>query len=699
MKKQLLTLLLIGFQMAFSQKSVSEKPPVFEECEDLDIKATENCFYNKMQEFVFNNFQTPEELTQQNHQSNIIVLFEVSNKGDFKVLHINTSHQEINDEVNRVFSELPKVSPPEYNGNPVYAKYTLRFSIPLEEPSLLSLESTEEQQQPVFVKTKNQPLKELDSIVYHNFDNPQLKSHLNIPFSHSYYAQFDRAMNQMGANNHTAQKPYTYFEVAKYYDLEQKQKELYKNKEGWWGRKLWNENMVTIQGENYWFTMNPIVDLRFGEDTDTKKTTYNNTRALQIQGALGEQLHFSTTLYESQGRFADYYNQYAISIRPSGGNPAVIPGIGIAKEFETDAFDFPSADANLTYSPNEFINLNLGYGRNFLGDGYRSLLQSDGASPYPYFKINTTFWKIKYTNTYMWLKDLRPEVTTDRAYATKYMANHYLSWNISNRLNLGVFESVVWTTSNDRGFDMNFINPIIFYRTVEFNSSSKAGNALLGLTGKYKWNNQVNFYGQFLIDEFSVDAVKEGNKSWKNKFGYQIGTKYYDAFGVDNLLLQAEYNIVRPYVYSHSDPITNYAHNNQSMGHQWGGNFREFIFVARYFKGRYFADAKVTTGKRGLDFNTADNNYNYGGNIYLDYDENRPYDTGVKVGQGNSTKVFIGDIQVGYLINPSTNLKVFANVIYRNFDPNAETAETFKQNSTWFSVGLRADLFNWYFDY
>ncbi|MGE4348061.1 MAG: gliding motility protein RemB, partial [Flavobacteriaceae bacterium] len=91
--------------------------------------------------------------------------------------------------------------------------------------------------------------------------------------------------------------------------------------------------------------------------------------------------------------------------------------------------------------------------------------------------------------------------------------------------------------------------------------------------------------------------------------------------------------------------------------------------------------------------------YNYGGNIYLDYDENRPYDTGVKVGQGNSTKVFIGDIQVGYLINPSTNLKVFANVIYRNFDPSAETAETFKQNSTWFSVGLRADLFNWYFDY
>jgi hypothetical protein len=45
----------------------------------------------------------------------------------------------------------------------------------------------------------------------------------------------------------------------------------------------------------------------------------------------------------------------------------------------------------------------------------------------------------------MWLKDVRPEVTLERTYATKFMANHYLSWNVSNRLNLGFFESVIWT--------------------------------------------------------------------------------------------------------------------------------------------------------------------------------------------------------------------------------------------------------------
>jgi hypothetical protein len=201
------------------------------------------------------------------------------------------------------------------------------------------------------------------------------------------------------------------------------------------------------------------------------------------------------------------------------------------------------------------------------------------------------------------------------------------------------------------------------------------------------------------LDEFSLDDIKGGNKSWANKYGFQLGVKYFNAFHVDNLLLQLEYNYVRPYVYSHSDPITNYGHNNQSIGHQWGGNFREFLVIARYHKGRYFADAKVTVGTRGLDFDTTEDSYNYGQNIYKDYDVNRPFDVGVEVGQGNKTAVFIADVQGGYLVNPATNLKLFGSYIYRSFDPSQNTATTFYESTNWFTVGLRADIFNWYFDY
>ncbi|RDI52170.1 gliding motility protein RemB [Flavobacterium glaciei] len=707
MKKRLLALFLFSFSFfTYSQDITNTSAqsgnstvrfPVFLECVNLQSKELENCFYSQVQDFVFQNFQVLDNLKQNNFQGNVKVLFEVDSDGVFKVIYVDAIDEALIKETKRVFGAFPKIQPSTYNGKPNYSKFTITIAIPLKSRAELEAETLAKAE----IVSNNKPkLTELDSIVYKKFTNPDLDSNLNVPFSHSYYAQFDSSLNQVGSNNHTASKPYTYAEVSKYYDLKVVNDNLKKRASSWWARKLWNESAVEIQGDGYWFTLNPIFDLQVGKASKSEASySYVNTRGINFRGGLGKQLNFSTTVFESQGRFADYFNRYAESIKPAGGNPAIIPGIGIAKDFKTDSYDFPLAEANLTFVPSKYLDLQLGYGRNFIGDGYRSLLESDGASPYPYFKLNTNFWKIKYTNTYMWLKDVRPEVTLERTYATKFMANHYLSWNVSNKLNLGFFESVIWTNTNDRGFDVNFVSPIIFYRSVEFASSARSGNAVLGLTFKYKWSNQINFYGQFILDEFSLGDVKAGDNSWKNKYGYQLGAKYYNAFKVDNLLLQLEYNHVRPYVYSHSMPITNYAHNNQSIGHQWGGNFKEFIAIARYHKGRLFADAKLTVGTRGLDFDNAEDSFNYGGNIYKDYDENRPFDSGVKVGQGNKTAVFIADFQGGYLVNPATNLKLFGSYIYRSFDPTKNTANTFTESTNWITLGLRADIFNWYFDY
>ena len=697
MKKYSTLFFLLAVIILKAQNAATEKFPVFPGCEGMQPKETEACFYNKVQDFIFNNFKVPQ--SQNEYQGSIIVLFEVDQTGNFNVLYVDAANPDLTEESRRVFGQLPKVTPPSYNGNPTYSKYTIKIAIPLQKPG--AIVEPARIKEPAYSKAKfDKELTEFDSIKYTKFRNPQLTSQLNIPFSHDFYSQFDAALNQVGSNNHTGSKPFTYAEVSRYYDLNEANNKIRKGGSGWLSRKLWNESTVEIQGDGYWFTLNPIFDLQVGKNSPSELDyTYINTRGLQFQGGLGEQVAFTTTIFESQGRFADYYNAYAASIAPAGGNPAIIPGIGVAKPFKTDAYDFPMAEANLSFTPNKFFNMQLGYGRNFIGDGYRSLLQGDGASPYPYFKLNTTFWKIKYTNTYMWLKDVREEATAERTYATKYIASHYLSWNMSKRFNMGFFESVVWANQNNRGFDMTFVNPIIFYRAVEIGSSSRSGNAMLGATAKYKVTNSINLYGQFLVDEFSFDAIKDSNGSWKNKLGFQTGVKYFNAFQIKGLLLQLEYNNVRPYVYAHSDPLTNYGHNNQSMGHQWGGNFRELVAIARYHNGRYFGNAKVTFGERGLDFDTAENNFNYGGNIYKDYEENRPFDAGVKIGQGNKTTVFIADIQAGYLINPSTNLKAFASVIYRNFDPTQETLTTFKDSTTWFSIGLRCDIFNWYFDY
>ncbi|MCF6347371.1 MAG: gliding motility protein RemB [Flavobacteriaceae bacterium] len=522
---------------------------------------------------------------------------------------------------------------------------------------------------------------------------PEHQSVLNIPFTHQTYDEFSFYFDN-AENTHTGFKPFLYNDVSKHVDLDGQKTVLLKNKNSWFGKKLWNEHLFKIQEEDYWFTINPVFDLQLGKDnSDNIDYTYNNTRAIQIQGGLGKKFSFSSSFYESQGRFAQYINDFIRANNPLGA-AGTVPGRGKAKNFKDGGFDYPIAEAYLSYTPNKFFNFQFGHGKNFIGDGYRSMMLSDVASPYPYLKISTKFWKIKYTNLWMWLDDVRPGVSVDNLSPRKYVAIHHLSWNVNKRLNIGLFEAVISRQQNNRGFDINFFNPVIFYRAVEFTRGSEAGNALIGLNSKYKFSKNVSAYSQFVLDELTVGRFFDGSGYWANKFALQLGMKYHNAFNIDNLYLQGEYNMARPYTYSHREPILNYGQFNQPLAHLWGSNFWEAIGIARYKKDRWFGNAKLTVGKKGFDTN----GLNYGGNIYLSNDD-RIADTGIDLLQGNNTSIFIADLKAGYVVNPTTNLQLFGGLILRNFDPTTETTNFSKENTTWFTFGLRADLFNWYFDF
>lgn len=701
MKKfaSLLVLLISVFTTAQRNTSSFEKYPVFSECKEVSIEELQSCFNHTLEQFIFNNFRTPDIVSSENYSGKIDVFFEINKEGEFKVLYVDGIYNELKDEVNRVFKSLPQIAPATYNGNPAYVQFTVSLTIPMEQPSTIGFaeearEKTITSGQEDIELMKN----EYDAIEKLPYANEEYKSNINIPLSHHNYSLFDPALNRVGQNNHTAQKPYIYSEVNKYYNFETENQKLLKNKSTWLGRKWWNEHLVAFKGKDYWLTLDPGLDLQVGKDFDSDVKTYNNTRLVYAQGGLGKNISFSAVVYESQGRFANYFNEYAESIKPDGGNPAIIPGRGIAKKFRTDSYDYPIATGHLSYTPSTWFNIQLGHGKVFIGDGYRSLFISDNASPYPFFKINTTFWKLKYTNTWMSLRDVRSEVTTNGSFRTKYMASHYLSYNVLKRLNIGLFESVLWQNDNDRGFDFNYMNPVIFYRAIEFSTGSRGGNALIGISAKYKFSDRVNLYGQFIIDEFSSGDVFGGEGSYKNKTGYQIGVKYYDAFRIKNLYLQGEYNRVRPFTYSHNTIVLNYGHNNQSMAHIFGANFSEFVGIARYQNKRIFADAKFIIAKRGLEISTDEGSVFYGGDIYGDED-NRVSSVGNEIAQGNSTDFLHVELQAGYLINPATNLKIYGSIIFRDFKPTISTESTYENNTTWVNFGIRTDLFNWYSDF
>ena len=696
MKKNLFTLFMLVFSVSLIAQV--EKHPVFNECSEVQISELETCFNNQVKQLVSKEFKLPKQLQEDGFSETLNIVFLVTSEGKFKSLYVNSPYKELKEEIQRVFETFPTIKAASYNNHPVEMQFVFPLKIPLNEVE--PFVASKKDEVIVKVEKKKETIKLEDEVKLVDSSKkllfPEHTSKLSIPFTHAEYSVYDRYLDQ-AENLHTSVKPYVYEEVNKYYNLTEAKSKFIKDKKSWFGRKLWNEHLVNVQGNDFWFTVDAGIDVQAGRDSEDVNT-FNNTRSVHINGGIAKNVNFSASFFESQGRFANYVNNYAESIRPDGGNPAIIPGRGTAKDIYTAAYDYPVSDAYITYSPSKHFNFNFGYGKNFIGDGYRSLFLSDATSPYTYFKMTTKFWKFNYTNIWMSLQDVRPELVVDGAHKTKYLAMHYLSWNVTKKLNLGFFEAVLWDNVNDRGFDVNYLNPLIFYTSVEFSTGSRAGNTLLGLSGKYKLNKNISLYGQLLLDELRPSELTSSEGWWANKYGIQLGAKYYNAFGVENLYLQGEFNQVRPYTYSHDEANYNFGHYNQPLAHLWGGNFREVIGIARYTKDRWYANAKLLVGKKGFDFNNGTDTYSYGGNVFADND-NRLSDYGNEIGQGNTADIFIGDLQVGYLINPAINLKLFGGVNYRSFSPIEPTESFTDSNSTWITFGLKTDLFNWYFDY
>ena len=192
--------------------------------------------------------------------------------------------------------------------------------------------------------------------------------------------------------------------------------------------------------------------------------------------------------------------------------------------------------------------------------------------------MNTRIWKINYQNLFMELHSA--EIPGgDKLLPKKYAAMHHLDVSVTKWLNIGVFEGVIFGRK-DR-FDFGYLNPIIFYRSIEQQNGS-FDNSVVGLDAKANIDRKIQLYGQLSLDEFLLGEITKSRGYWGNKIGVQIGAKYIDAFGISNLDLQLEHNRVRPFTYSHRDSVANYTHYNQPLAHPLGANFSEYIGIARY---------------------------------------------------------------------------------------------------------------------
>jgi hypothetical protein len=305
------------------------------------------------------------------------------------------------------------------------------------------------------------------------------------------------------------------------------------------------------------------------------------------------------------------------------------------------------------WKPIPFVTLSGGNNKQFWGDGYRSLLLSENAASYPFIQAKMQVWKIAYEHQVMFLKDLIPGEGSQRF--NKYTSMHLLSCNVSRWLNFYIFEAVVWQQKDSirhRGFDVQYLNPAIFFRSVEYNMGSP-DNMLMGIGGKIKLWDHTHFYGQFLLDEFNLKAIVKNWGWWGNKHGLQAGIKIYGASQKRPKLLQIEYNLVRPYTYSHTFSPENYGYLNEPLAHPYGANFEEFLAIYRTaLTNQCMVNLSISTVFYGTD----PSGLNDGGDIYKNnYTFISSY--GNHIGQGIPTYDFNQAIVLSRMLVPSWRLR------------------------------------------
>lgn len=295
-------------------------------------------------------------------------------------------------------------------------------------------------------------------------------------------------------------------------------------------------------------------------------------------------------------------------------------------------------------------------------------------------------------------------VLDDDTFARKNIVIHYLDWAVTKRLNLGLFDAMVCKGQDEngvrRGLDFQYINPIIFLRTTDYYVGNSPDNALLGATASLILWKHTTMYAQFVLDEMTVKEFIGFNGYWANKQSYQFGVKSYNCFNVKNLFLQGEFNMVRPYMYSHYDGEDNYAHLNQPLAHPWGANFYEIVARAQYNYKRFYFQYKMNFGQWGDDIATSDGVQYYGHDIYQNYyeyyhieGEDGKYGHYMLTGELNT--LMMNNLVVSWLINPSYNLNVFAEVTHRN----QEIEGLDNINNFIISFGIRTTLDRKYYDF
>ena len=349
-------------------------------------------------------------------------------------------------------------------------------------------------------------------------------------------------------------------------------------------RSLWHTfytkkyDLINAQKNGFMLIVNPVIDLMATVDQETpgntsKKPLLLNTHGAEARGRITDKVGFYTLLTDNQENTPAFITNYKVN------NQRVLPGRDYFTNFSGagNSDYFYSAGYLDVAALHNVVHINFGNGKNFIGDGIRSLFLSDNAANTTYLQVNADYHRWHYQNLYL---ELTPQFLNLNSQLPHTMAAlHYLEFRAAKWASLGLFEATVFNTPDC--FHVGYLNPVIFSRLAG-QYGSVPGKEMAGASFKVIAARRLELYGQLVIDDPGQPGPKGTKFGMQDKYGFQVGGRIIDAFALKNFDLQGELNVVRPFTYASTDSLVNYSNYNQPLADPLGSGFAEFIGIARY---------------------------------------------------------------------------------------------------------------------
>ncbi|MCU0373487.1 MAG: capsule assembly Wzi family protein [Ignavibacteria bacterium] len=313
-------------------------------------------------------------------------------------------------------------------------------------------------------------------------------------------------------------------------------------------------------------------------------------------GELGTRIR--GTLFNSVGYYLRMSNGQKIAGDQSDVDFSVqvVPKLKANTKYLYEENNFDTYEGYIRYATNnEWLSLVAGKEAMTYGFGYiDKLFMSNNTVPFSFIKLDLEYKALKYSFLYGSLKG--DSLGIDIQY--KNIATHRLDIGISNSVRFGFWESII---TSDDAFNFTYINPLSFLRSADYNAgenqSGNKNNALMGFDIEVIPVKNLSAQATLLIDDLNFSSLfsneKNGQVANDNRFGYQLGIMWSDAFTLPNLTGIVEYTRLDPFVYTHRTNKSQYTNWGLPLGHNLPPNSDE---IAVKFKSNIYSrlDATIT---------------------------------------------------------------------------------------------------------